>query len=98
VIIPIDTTVDPRPDIGLGAPLWHDLLQRAAAIDADQVMGLYGILRGLRSCSAGIALRPNGGARLFAGDMDETEYRHTRDRFLTPHVETLTKLLNQVRV
>lgn len=94
----VDLTDDPRRDLGMGAPLWHDLLARAAALDSHDPHGLFGILHGLRCAGATLTMRPSGGVRISAGEMPEGDYAYLRQKYLEPHAEALGKLLAAVRL
>ena len=86
---------DPRPDLAEDSELWHSLLMHCRVAEEDHPESLYGALHGLRCLGARLAV-VNGHARLFRGDIAEGEYRAVRERWLRPHHELLTKLLQSM--
>jgi hypothetical protein len=86
------TVHDPRPDLVDDAPAWLDLLERAAAIDADNGDGVYWALLGARAIGATVVPAPIG-LRLRSRDSgQDPDYAAIRPH-LQRNVDALTALL-----
>ena len=86
--------LDPRPDLGDDAHLWRRLLE-LAQVDEYDPHGLYGVLRGFRSCGARLERTAGGNLRVGPGELG-SEYAALRDEWLVPHRVALVELLRQV--
>ena len=94
---------DPRPDLTGDHGRWSALLALAWAVDGPDPDGVYGALCGVRCCGAALVtdvqpldLTPEGPPlrwRLTRGELPEAEWQTYRTRWLWPHKDVLTKLL-----
>ncbi len=97
---------DPRPDLVADRARWWLVLEAAWRLDGQDPNGLYGALNGMRCCGARLEIAnaetwgarpedPPPTYRLVRGEeLSEAEYADLRQRYLMPHREALTRLLN----
>ena len=88
-------TADPRPDLQADSPLWGALLALAYDLDGPDPTGLFGALHGLRCCGARLVNR-GGTVSVAAGELGDEDYLALRHEYVSPHVEALNTLLQQV--
>lgn len=89
--------MEPRPDLTADNADWKRLLRLAYAKSGDDPDGVFGVLHGVRCCGARLE-RQRGKWRILppAEGTDDAEWEDLRQRWLTPHRETIAELLTQL--
>ncbi len=94
---------DPRLDLTGDHVRWVALLTAAWNVDGADPLGVYGALYGMRCCGAQLVSEGQPGAcapggwtrwRLLPGaELTQTEWLALRTKWLVPHQDVLTRLL-----
>lgn len=95
--------VDPRPDFLEDSALWTKLLKLVGRRYGAEGLELFGILHGMRCCGLRVRVGQSGGYVLRPeisykdGFKDLYEYETLRDKYLKPHVKTITELMRLLK-